>query len=194
MAFGLVGVLASFAGIYYSKKMATRFGQEEIDKTLSAIDKFKTMQEQGAFDFKLSDLDPKLVTPLSADSTSNPVVLSDYKGNIILLNFWASWCEPCIQEFPDMIRLVEKQPRVKIVAVNRDTNKEDALKFIDSFPESKGKIHFYWDQKGEITALYGTEVLPESYLIGSDFKALRKIVGIEDWDHPDVLRFINNLQ
>jgi thiol-disulfide isomerase/thioredoxin len=119
--------------------------------------------------------------------------LSDLKGQLILLNFWASWCEPCIQEFPDMIRLVEQRPNIVIVAINRDQNKEDAIKFIETFPEAKGKILFYWDPKGEITSLYGTEVLPESYLITYDFKVLKKIIGIEDWDHPNILRFLDSL-
>lgn len=200
---GLVGALMAAVGIYYSKKLTSSFGQSDIDKTLSSIDKFKKMQEESVFDFQFVLLDESINSVNVSDLESGKAKLeltgapakklSDFKGKIILLNFWASWCEPCIQEFPDMIRLVEQRPNIKIIAVNRDTNKQDALKFIDSFPEAKGKILFYWDPKGEITSMYGTEVLPESYLIGKDFRALRKIVGIEDWDNPNVLNFIDSL-
>jgi thiol-disulfide isomerase/thioredoxin len=189
---GVVGALIAGTGIYYSKKLTSSFGQSDIDKTLSSIDKFKKMQEESVFDFEFTELDSSIKNS-SKDNAEPPKYLSDLKGKLILLNFWASWCQPCIQEFPDMIRLIEKRPNMKIVAVNRDVNKEDALKFIESFPEAKGKILFYWDPKGEITSLYGTEVLPESYLIGKDFKALRKIIGIEDWDSPSVLNFIDSL-
>ncbi len=185
---GLIGALISGAGILYTKKIYSELGQDDIYKTLSSIGKLKKMKSEGAFDFKFTELDSG-----EKPNASKITKLSDLKGNILLLNFWASWCEPCIQEFPDMIGLIEKRPNVKIVAINRDQNKEDAINFIKSFPEAKGKIFFYWDPKGEVTSLYGTEVLPESYLIGSDFKVLRKIVGIEDWDHPNVLKFIDSL-
>lgn len=211
-------------GIFYSKQMTANFGKADIDKTLSALDKLKVMQNEGAFDFEFIELEESLNAELDTNDSkvsaatnsnsnfgsnpnpganpglevkppdfSNLKRLSDLKGQLILLNFWASWCEPCIQEFPDMISLVNQRPNVVIVAINRDQKKEDAIRFIETFPEAKGKILFYWDPKGEITSLYGTEVLPESYLITYDFKVLKKIIGIEDWDHPNVLRFLDSL-
>lgn len=185
LIFSILGLVLALSGVFYSKQWASSVGRVEIDKTLSAIETLNKMREEGAFDFEL--------TPLTSDLPETAKKLSDFKGQIILLNFWASWCEPCIKEFPDMIGLVEKRPDVKIIAVNRDTKKEDAIKFIESFPEAKGKIHFFWDPQGEMTSLYGTEVLPESYLIGRDFKVLKKIIGIEDWDAPHVLKYLDTL-
>lgn len=177
----ICGFALATAGVIFSKKL-TVFGGSEIDKTLSSIEKLKDMQENQVYDYDI----PKL----NEESRSK---LSSFKGKVILLNFWASWCQPCILEFPDMIKLAEEVPDMEILAVSRDMNKADALNFIDSFPESKGKISFFWDPKGEMTSLFGTEVLPESYLIGKDFKVLKKVVGIEDWDHPNVIKFIKGL-
>lgn len=192
ISLSLIGVLLAGAGIFYSKQMTANFGKADIDKTLSALDKLKVMQNEGASDFKFIELQESL-NDVKARNFSDIKQLSDLKGKLILLNFWASWCEPCIQEFPDMINLVNQRPNVVIVAINRDQKKEDAIQFIETFPEAKGKILFYWDPKGEITSLYGTEVLPESYLITYDFKVLKKIIGIEDWDHPNILRFLDSL-
>ncbi len=189
-----IGAFVAIFGILAAKKMTANFGKLDIDKTLSSLEKLKTMQKDGAFDFEFVSLDNNnSLNDTTKLNNSTFKRLSNFKGEIILLNFWASWCEPCIQEFPDMIGLIDKRPNIKIIAVNRDQNKEEAIKFIESFPEAKGKILFYWDPKGEITSLYGTEVLPESYLIDSNFKVLKKIVGIEDWDHPNVLKFLDSI-
>lgn len=194
-----MGLGLAALGIFYSKQMTANYGKADIDKTLSVLEKYKVMQNEGAFDFQFTELQPGLnevraTENETASKDSRAVVkLSDLNGSLILLNFWASWCEPCIQEFPDMIGLIEKRPNIKIVAINRDQNKEDAIRFIESFPEAKGKILFYWDPKGEVTSLYGTEVLPESYLIGTNFKVLKKVVGIEDWDRPSILQYLDSL-
>lgn len=216
----IIGLILAGTGILYSKKWASSHGRKDIDKTLSAIEKYKIMQSDAAFDFEFSSLslDKNEFADMSSatfdskgtgsagetldsensktkhkSSTLPKIRLSDFKGKVILLNFWASWCEPCISEFPDMLSLKKQRPEVEIIAVNRDQNLDDAINFIKTFPESIGLITYYWDPKGEITDLYGTEVLPESYLIGKDFKVLRKIIGIEDWDNPNVLRFIDSL-
>lgn len=195
----VLGLGLAALGIFYSKQMTANYGKADIDKTLSVLEKYKVMQNEGAFDFQFTELQPGLnevraTENETASKNSRAVVkLSDLNGSLILLNFWASWCEPCIQEFPDMIGLIEKRPNIKVVAINRDQNKEDAIRFIESFPEAKGKILFYWDPKGEVTSLYGTEVLPESYLIGTNFKVLKKVVGIEDWDRPSILQYLDSL-
>ncbi len=207
LAAGVFGVLIAVFGIMYTKHWASDYGRNDIDKTMSAIEKYKKMQVDQAFDFKLKSMSyvrldstsfEKPKENISLESKSmysgiNTQKLSYFKGKVILLNFWASWCEPCISEFPDMLSLKKQRPDIEIIAVNRDQKLEDAVKFIRSFPESIGQITFHWDPDGKITELYGTEVLPESYLIGKDFKVIRKIVGIEDWDNPNVLKFIDSL-
>ncbi len=191
---GLVGLVLAGSGIMYSKKWAANYGRKDIDKTLSAIEKYKLMQTESAFDFDFTRLNlTQATTEKLIDDGSLKEKLSNFRGKVILLNFWASWCEPCISEFPDMLGLKKLRPDIEIIAVSRDQKIEDAVNFIKTFPESIGLITYYWDPKGEITDLYGTEVLPESYLIGKDFKVLRKIVGMEDWDNPNVLRFIDSL-
>lgn len=204
--FCVLGLAVAMTGVFYTKQWASSFGNQEITKTLSSIEKYKKMQMEGAFDFDFNslNLDENFDKELQIKSSSDEIKeitskknydqkLSEFKGQIVLLNFWASWCEPCISEFPDMLSLKKQRPDVKVIAINQDQNLKDALKFIETFPEAKGQIVFHWDPEGKISKLYGTEVLPESYLIGKDFKVIRKIVGIEDWDHPNVLNFIDSL-
>lgn len=179
----ILSVLFTGLFLFLTKKKFADVGKQDINKTLNSIEKLEDMKSNSAYDSQLVGL---------LEGTEN-VLLSSFKGKLVLLNFWASWCEPCIKEFPDMIKLAEEVPDLAIIAVNRDFKKEDAIKFINAFPESKAKIKFYWDKEGTVTQLYGTEVLPESFIINKDFKVIRKITGIEDWDHPRVIEFFKQL-
>lgn len=182
-----------------------------MDGTLTSLEKLKQMQENGAPDFEFKIINAFNKTGLEdqnvgqaaqtsgakdvgAQTPDEPLTqLSAYKGQVILLNFWASWCEPCIKEFPDLISLVNQVPGVVVIAVSRDNQQEDAESFIRAFPESKGKIIFSWDPDGDITRMYGTEVLPESIIIKKDFKVDKKISGIEAWASPNIVNYFKFL-
>lgn len=125
---------------------------------------------------------PKLTLPtLKGDSIS----LSDYKGSLVVLNFWASWCRYCQQEAPKMSalgRLVQGSKNIKILGLSRDENKKDAIDFVNQFKtpfptliDPKGVIH----QATKVLAIKGT---PTSFIISPKGKVIGIIEGAHDFD------------
>lgn len=129
-----------------------------------------------------------------------PGKLSDHKGTPILLHFWASWCAPCIVEFPELIDLARThQGNLVILAVSSDTNKNDIQKFLNQLkqkiPDNLKIIH---DGDKIITQeLYATFKLPETYLINPNFQIQKKYVGPQSewgstiWDN-DIAPLLQN--
>jgi cytochrome c biogenesis protein CcmG/thiol:disulfide interchange protein DsbE len=135
--------------------------------------------------------------PVNFEMTSidNEKVISEkLLGKVVIVNFWASWCEPCVKEFPSMLKLVRQfGGRIQIVAVSGDFNMDDLTNFLKAFGVSKSDMTVVWDQGNMIAKKFGTEKLPESYLIGADGKLIRKIVGVEDWANDDAIQFFEAL-
>jgi thiol-disulfide isomerase/thioredoxin len=103
-----------------------------------------------------------------AQADSRPALdLAAYKGKVVYLDFWASWCGPCRLSFPYMERLSQyyaRQPFV-IVAVNLDHSRDKADAFLAQFGPD---IHVVYDPTGQIATKYGVKAMPTSVLIGRD--------------------------
>jgi peroxiredoxin len=103
----------------------------------------------------------------SALAGDDPVSLEDYRGKVVYLDFWASWCPPCLTSLPVLETLRGEFPedRFQIVAVNLDTDRAKALRFLAKigvgYPSAS-------DPDGRIPASYGLETMPTSYLIDAD--------------------------
>ena len=102
--------------------------------------------------------------------------LSDLRGKVVLLNFWATWCPPCRDEMP-LFRRVYKKYKDKgfeILAVSTDTDVRVVKKFIREF-----KIPFpvLMDEKGDLTKLYQVQGIPTSFLIDRDGKVIKVRLG-----------------
>lgn len=122
-----------------------------------------------------------------------PVSLSQYRGKVVLLNFWASWCPPCKAEMPSMERLQEVfgDKDFIILAVNVEA---DGPELVPAFLE-KNPYTFpvLYDNKGVVQQLYSVFKFPESFIIGKDGKIVQKVVGSIDWASPGALDFFNSL-
>lgn len=120
--------------------------------------------------------------------------LSEVKDKIILVNFWASWCEPCTREFPSLLKLVQKlEGRVELVAISIDSRKGDVENFLKAFDGHGPYLSVLWDPANRIAGLYGTDQYPETYILDRDHRLVRKISGMEDWSRPDILFFLRHL-
>jgi len=119
--------------------------------------------------------------------------LSDYTGQVVLLNIWATWCPPCLSEMPSLEKLYQKfkDEDFQILAVSIDTMGTDVVApFIKnhnlSFP-------VLIDSKGTITRLYRTTGVPESFIINKKGVVVQKIVGPIDWTETSVLEYFQGL-
>ncbi len=154
-----------------------------LPKGVERVTRMDEMENAGLPDFELKNLEGKLVK------------LSDFKGQVVIVSFWASWCAPCLDEFPSMIELVDQMDgKVQLIAVSQDSLREDIDAFLKSFPKSKHpNIHILWDEKHTVGQLYDADRLPESFVAGKDMKLVRKIVGSINWATPDAISFMKNL-
>ena len=120
--------------------------------------------------------------------------LSRVKSPVLVLNFWASWCGPCVQEVPSLIELIEKDSSVEIVAVSEDSSRADIDSFLKSFPGMKNpRIHLLWDEDRKLMELYRAEKLPESFVFGPQRKLAKKVVGSINWSSEDALQYLRSL-
>jgi peroxiredoxin len=142
---------------------------------------------------------PRLAKGLPAPNFSLPdldgqmVGLADYKGKVVLLNIWATWCPPCVEEMPSMEKLYQelKGEGFEILAVSIDeSGAQDVLPFM-----KKHKLSFpaLIDLKGTIKGLYQATGVPESFIIDKDGILIEKVIGPRNWAMPEAIRFFRNL-
>ena len=142
--------------------------------------------EQQSINYKLvsnlqeiSDQSPAPQFTLS-NLAGGKVDLKDFRGKLLLLNFWASWCGPCREEMPAMQRLYHmyKDVGFVILGVNVKDDKKSAIAFVK---ELKITFPIGFDPNGEVGILYGAWGLPVTYLIDAKGIALARAWGPADW-------------
>jgi len=121
-----------------------------------------------------------------ADLERNPAPLEQYRGKVLLLNFWATWCPPCIREMPSMTRLQQHfdDHDLAVVAVNVGETPEA----IASFRQQLGTplaFDLLLDESGSAFRELGIPGLPMSYLYDRDGQLLETVTGGHEWDSPE---------
>jgi cytochrome c biogenesis protein CcmG, thiol:disulfide interchange protein DsbE len=160
-----------------------QWSRSTLPTATHSINLMDQMENEGLPEFEIKDLDGK------------PVHLGDFKGRPVIVSFWASWCGPCLDEFPSMIELIEKMDgKVQLVAISQDSNRTELEAFLKAFPKSKHpNISILWDQEMAVGRQYNVDRLPESYVTGKDHKLVRKIVGSINWSTPEAVEFMQGL-
>jgi peroxiredoxin len=137
---------------------------------------------KAAPDFSLPDLNDKTVR------------LSDYRGKVVFLNFWATWCKPCREEMPSMEVLYKSFERdgfvVLAVSIDRVTTKKDIPPFVNSMNLTFPVLVDSWGQTDKRYKLMG---VPETYIIDQDGILREKVIGPRDWTVLDNLKNITAL-
>jgi DsbE subfamily thiol:disulfide oxidoreductase len=120
------------------------------------------------------------------------VSLKDYRGKVVFLNFWATWCASCRTEMPDMDKLYRefKGKGFEIVAVNVKDKRDDAMKFVGNM---KLTYPIMLDPEGEVGLLYGAWGMPATYLIDRNGVVLARLWGPAEWNSPPARNLIKTL-
>jgi peroxiredoxin len=120
------------------------------------------------------------------------VTLSQFRGQVVVLNFWATWCPPCVEEMPS---LVEMQRRMKakgvtVVAVSIDVDENAYRQFVKDHAANLLTVR---DPQQKTPDLYGTHGWPETYIIDRNGIVQRKFIGPVDWTEPEITDFLGKL-
>ena len=126
---------------------------------------------------------------ITADN-GQTVSLPDFKGKLLVLNFWASWCPPCVQETPSLSQFAATYaPKgVVVLGISVDKDEKAYKNFLQKF-----KPNFLTAREFKIHEEYGTFMYPETYIINSKGKVLHKLAEPADWMDPRMTQLIDSL-
>jgi cytochrome c biogenesis protein CcmG, thiol:disulfide interchange protein DsbE len=172
-ALSLLGIMAALSVVLYYF-VAVRGPVTAPSSDIGAVSR-----GQMAPDFQLKDL------------SGRPVSLEDFRGQIVLVNFWASWCQPCLDEMPSLQALYAKfkDRKFVVLAVNLNETAPD----LEAFLKKNGVTFPVLCEGQAIAQRYGTEKVPESYLIDNRGVVLQKIIGAQDWLQDSALKYFDEL-
>ncbi len=122
--------------------------------------------------------------------TGQTVSVDKFGGKVLVLNFWASWCPPCVQETPSLSKFAADYSKkgVVVLALSVDQDEKAYRKFLERF-----KPAFLTARDREVHEQYGTFIYPETYIIDARGKVVKKIAEGADWNNPELTRYIDSL-
>ena len=128
---------------------------------------------------------------ITADN-GRTITASNFGGRLLVLNFWATWCQPCVEEVPSLDQFAKDMAGsgVVVLGVSMDANPKVYHDFL-----SRNRVSFMTarDPEAKISADYGTFKYPESYIIDAKGKVLKKIAEAADWNDPQLVQYIGSL-
>jgi cytochrome c biogenesis protein CcmG/thiol:disulfide interchange protein DsbE len=126
----------------------------------------------------------------SISDGQHTVNLATYRGKVVVLNFWASWCAPCIEEMPTLTALQQELPQIQVIGVASD---EDFSQYQTFIAQRHISMLTVFDQNQRSNALYGSFRFPETYIIDKQGIIRRKLIGAQDFTAPDFIAYLKKL-
>ena len=133
--------------------------------------------------------EPKPLPELAfTDAEDKPLTLASYKGKTVLLNFWATWCAPCVKEMPSLDRLQAEKGKDKFVVLPLSLDGPSRPKVAPFYADRKlANLGIYFDKGKKVLGALDVSVLPTSILIDAQGRELGRLEGEADWDKPEAL-------
>ena len=116
--------------------------------------------------------------------------LARLHGQVVVLNLWASWCAPCVEELPSLLAMQQQLPNIKVVAVSLDQDDDVYRRFLSQHAVHLNTVR---DPDGKVNALYGTAQIPETYVIDRQGILRRKFVSAQNWTSPEIITYLSSL-
>lgn len=120
------------------------------------------------------------------------VTPTDFGGKVLIVNFWATWCPPCVEETPSMVAFANqyRDKGVVVFGISVDKSQKNYDNFIRRFGVSFLTSR---DPEAKVSDLFGTYVYPETYVINREGKVVQKIIGGTNWTDPNLMRFVEGM-
>ncbi len=119
------------------------------------------------------------------------VDLAKLRGRVVVLNLWATWCAPCVEELPSLLALQQKMPGLTVVGVSTDQDDAVYRRFLAKHQVTLLTVR---DADQKVNALYGTALIPETYIIDQHGVLRRKFIGAQDWTGSEIVDYLKKLQ
>lgn len=116
--------------------------------------------------------------------------INKLRGRVVVLNFWATSCVPCIEEIPTLAELQRRMPNISVVAVSSDDDDSLYRRFLTQYGVDFLTVR---DPSFRIPHMYGTVKIPETYVIDRDGVLRRKFVSAQNWMSPEILDYLSKL-
>ena len=172
-------VLVTLAGIFYWQNTETK--NDLLPDSYKLMD---ALEQEGIFprNIEFSDIDGK------------KIVINSFANKVLIFSFWATWCEPCVEEFPSFVKLLDKFPgKIVLVALSHDEDPKDIRQFIKAFSGYRQNLILAQDKDKKISEMFGVGLLPEGYIFNTEGKLVKKIMGIQDWASKNAFQFFEEL-
>jgi cytochrome c biogenesis protein CcmG, thiol:disulfide interchange protein DsbE len=138
----------------------------------------------------LSDQIGRPAPVFSINDGQHAVDLQSLQGKVIVLNFWASWCAPCVEEMPSLQAFQQQMPQVQVVAISSN---EAFAKYQHYVAQQHLTLLTVFDENQTSNKLYGSFKFPETYVIDKRGVIRRKLIGPQDFTSPSFLKYIQKL-
>jgi peroxiredoxin len=137
----------------------------------------------------VGDTAPDFVLPALG---SGSVSLRDYRGQVVLVNFWATWCPPCVEETPSLVKFAEQMQNqgVTVFSVSVDTDANALQRYVI---ENRLSFLVARDPNQTVASRYGTFKFPETYIVDREGRVAEKIIGAADWQDARIITFVRDL-
>jgi peroxiredoxin len=128
----------------------------------------------------------------SVQDSDRRISLNQLHGKVVVLNFWATWCPPCVEEMPSLVQMQQrmKDKGIAVLAVSVDVDEDAYHKFLKDY---KVNLLTVRDPSHKSSDLYGTFKYPETYIIDRNGTLRRKFIGPVDWNTPEIVEYLSKL-
>ena len=119
----------------------------------------------------------------------NYILLNNKPASYFIINFWASWCAPCIKEMKSLNSLQKKSPSMRVITISQDKSLDLAKNF---FKKNKHEaLEKYFDKDKKVLSKFSLRGLPTTFIVNKDYKVFAKVEGIIEWDSKSFINWLN---
>jgi thiol-disulfide isomerase/thioredoxin len=133
---------------------------------------------------------------IGTDLDGQPVALADLAGKFVVLNFWATYCEPCTREWPELDRLAERfadRDDVVIVAVSLDDDRAKIAPYLERMQLQDTRVRIWFDPSGKSNAAFGSEKIPDTFFVDAAGTLVSAFIDVRDWGKPAAVHCVESM-